>query len=304
MWLIIILYAICASMFTISKSALSFSTPLFFMSFRMLGSGILLFGYLAYEFYRFRQKIAFSWADRLILVQVVLFHVYFAYVFDLWALKKITSIESAFIYNLSPFMAAFFSYLWFGEKMTLKKWLGLSLGFLSLVPVFVGEGFDFSLLFSNWIPKLVTLAAVSSSAYGWIVVRVLMQKGYSTIFVNAFSMFIGGFLALISSLSYEYNLWSPFPVSEWGNFLWYTFLIIIVANIAFYNLYGYLLKFYTATLLSFAGFMCPFFAAIFGWFFLNEPIGLKLLISLFLVCIGLYIFYHEELKQGYVKNLD
>lgn len=315
MFLIVILYAICASMFTISKHALLYSSPLFFMSFRMIGSGLLLLSYFIFDLFRHSSRLfkfgllksLYSWLKSIskywaIIVQVVLFHVYFTYVFDLWALKKITSIESAFIYNLSPFLSAIFSYFWFGEKMNLKKWFGLCLGFFSLAPIFLGHDFNFNLLFINWVPKLLTLLAVASSAYGWVLVRVLVQKNYSPILINGFSMLVGGSMALITSLLFEFNLWNPVPVNDWNKFLYFSILIIVVANIVFYNLYGYLLKYYTATLLSFAGFMCPFFAAIFGWFFLGEPISYKLIISLILVITGLYIFYYEELQQGYVKD--
>ena len=44
----------------------------------------------------------------------------------------------------------------------------------------------------------------------------------------------------------------------------YSFALVIIANIIGYNLYGYLLSRYSATFLSFAGFMTPLFAALLG----------------------------------------
>jgi drug/metabolite transporter (DMT)-like permease len=73
--------------------------------------------------------------------------------------------------------------------------------------------------------------------------------------------------------------------------------MIIIANIIFYNLYGYLLHFYSATWLSFVGFITPLFAALYGWLFLNETIGWAYFISIFIVFWGLYLFYQDELKK-------
>ena len=292
-------------MFTISKWGLAYTEPIFFVAVRMILAGLLLGGYLLVREYYLTQKPSWFkydslknfWSDWGLFAQIVVFHIYLTYICDLCALKSLTSIESAFIYNISPFIAALFSYLWFGEVMTSKKWLGLVLGFGSLLPEFYQTGIASMVALS--VPRLITLVAVISSAYGWIVLRALVKKGYSPIFINGFGMFVGGFIALITSWLTE--PWSPSPVTEWIPFIQATILIIVVANILFYNLYGYLLNSYTATFLSFAGFMCPFFAAFLGRIFLGETLSWNLILSFIIVCIGLALFYHEELRQGYIK---
>lgn len=296
MLLVVLLYIICASMFTISKWGLAFAEPFFFMAVRMIGAGLLLGLYAlfteraTFNFRKFRE-------DASLFLQAILFHIFFTYIFDLYALKSITSIESAFLYNFSPFIAAFFSYWMFREYMTWRKWLGLSIGFVGLLPeLFQGAtGHSESL-----IPKLLTLAAVIASSYGWVVVRALVKKGYSPIVINSVSMIFGGLLALIPS--YYYEVWNPVPVTQWMPFIQAVMLVIVVSNLIFYNLYGYLLKRYTATFLSFAGLTCPLFTAIFGRLFLNETFSWELVISFGFICIGLAIFYSEELKQGYVQT--
>ena len=299
MLLVVLLYIICASMFTISKWGLAYTEPLFFMAVRMIGAGFLLGGYLIIKEWRngppdFKKM----WSDSGLFVQIIIFHIFLTYICDLCALKNITSVESAFIYNLSPFIAAFFSYVWFGESMTAKKWVGLSLGFASMLPEIYHLGPGTLAAYS--VPRLLTLAAVISSSYGWVVLRVLVKKGYSPILINSIGMFVGGFMALVMSFLTE--SWVPSPVTEWIPFIQAIILIIVVANIVFYNLYGYLLNYYTATFLSFAGFLCPFFAAFLGRFFLHETLSWHLIISFITVCIGLVLFYGEELKQGYVQK--
>lgn len=300
MILVIILYVICALMFTISKSALEYSQPIFFMAIRMLLAGILLGGYTLIHAKIKKKELMFDIKqDWRIFAQLTLFHIYLTYICDLCALKYLQTGQSAFLYNLSPFLTALFSYFWFGEIMTTKKWVGLSLGFISLLPaIYNNMRLDSSLFI--FFPVSLTIAAVISSSYGWILVRNLVkERGYSSIFINSFAMFFGGLLALFTSILTE--PWTPTPVTHWVPFLQATALIIIVANILFYNLYGYLLKFYTATFLSFAGFMCPIYTGLLGWLILGEKISFSLIFSFALVTLGLFIFYQEELSQGYTK---
>lgn len=298
MFLILVLYTICASMFTISKAALTYTQPIFYIAIRMMLAGFLLGAYYLIKVIFFGDNFRFSWRDSFLLAQIVLFHIYLTYICDICALKDLTTIESAFIYNLSPFISALFSYFFFGEIMTKRKWLGLAIGFSSLLPdIYSNIGNTMS---ASLVPKLVTLVAVISSSYGWIVMRKLVKdRNYSPIFVNCFGMFVGGFLALGTSWLFE--PWAPSPVTDWYMFMKLTLLIVVVANIVFYNLYGFLLSRYTATLLSFAGFLCPLITTFFGWFFLGEQLTYNIFISLAIVCFGLYIFYKEELKQGYVE---
>lgn len=289
MILVVLLYAICALMFTVSKWALSTAEPIFFMSIRMILAGALLF---LWAFIRenldiktILTKIKEHW---IVFGQLVLFHVYLVYICDLCALKNISSSESAFLYNLSPFVSALFSYILLNERMSYKKWIGLLLGSSSL---FMGFSASFS-----W-PHFLTLIAVLSGSYGWILVKKLVQIGYSPIFINSFAMFSGGLIALVTSRLME--PWSPVPVYDWHSFIKATFLIVVIANIIFYNLYGYLLKKYSATFLSFAGFLCPVFTSLFGYMFLQESISPQLIVSFLLSVIGLFIFYQEELYSNF-----
>ena len=48
-------------------------------------------------------------------------------------------------------------------------------------------------------------------------------------------------------------------------------------------------------MISFTGFIEPFFAAIYAWILLGETVTASFFVSLCIVGIGLYIFYREEL---------
>jgi len=298
MILIAIMYALCAATFTLSKATLSYTEPIFYVGIRMLLAGIVLLG-SSRAWYTVRYMFQLIRRDWRLFSQIVLFHIYIAYVCDLWSLQYITSIESAIIFSLSPFAAALFSYLWFHERMTMRKWIGLALGFISLAPL-IYDAWIHGAQISGILPISAVLVSVFSGAYGWVLVRELVkERKYSPIYVNGCGMLGGGLLALLTSLATE--TWIPSPVSNWPMFLLLTAAMIVVANIAFKNLYGYLLNFYTATLISFAGFTCPLFATFFGWLFLGEPITWDVLYACLVVTVGLTLFHQEELRQGYIK---
>lgn len=296
---IFLLYALCATSFTISKAVLSYSAPIFFVAVRMMVAGTLLCSYLWLR----GSLTSINRKDSFLFLSIVFFHIYFAYIFDVWSLQYMTSFKSSFFFNLSPFITAILSYFMFSELMTVKKLFGMLIGFIGFIPMIMqqapaeemwGELFGFS-----W-PEVVLLAGIISSCLGWITMRKLLKNHhYSPLFVNGIGMFIGGILALITS--YTTEPWTNGgPVSSWLPFIGLTGLIIVACNFVFYNLYGHLLRHYTATLLSFAGATTPLFAALFGAVFLGETVTWHFFVSSIIVGLGLYIFYQEELRQGYV----
>jgi drug/metabolite transporter (DMT)-like permease len=293
---VLLLYALCATSFTISKAVLAYSAPIFFVAVRMIIAGILLLGFVYWR--KINMKIRA--ADTALFMAIVFFHIYFAYVFDLWSLQYVSSFKSAFFFNLSPFITAILAYFFLGESMTRNKWLGLTIGFIGFLPMLLRDvpTEEAVGLFLLSTAEFFLLLAVISSCIGWITMSALLKKGYSPYFVNGFGMLIGGVLAMLNSLRTEGVFGTP--VSEIWPFVGLTLLIIIACNFIFYNFYGHLLHKYTATFLSFAGFTCPLFAALYGLLFLGEQITWHFIVASIIVSFALYLFYREELKQGYM----
>lgn len=294
MILIAVLYALFASSFSMGKVLLQYTTPIFLTGIRMLAGGLIL---LAYQYLSPKHNFYFKKKHLWLFFQIVLFGVYFNYILRFWALQSLTSSKTCFIYNLAPFMSAIYSYYFFREKITHRKILGLAIGFVGMIPILltsssseqtVGEMFFLSL------PELAVIASVALHAYSWVVMRKLIRdKSYSPTLVNGLTMTAGGFLALITSFAYG----EVFPVSNIVPFSGWLAAVVIISNIICYNLYGKLLKKYSATFLSFAGFLAPLFAAFYGWGLLGETITWHFYASSVLVFVGLYLFYKEETKM-------
>jgi len=308
MFLVIILYALFASTFTLGKAVLSYVTPFLFIGIRMLLGGTLLLAY-----YRFiaQKRLSIKKEDYSLFARIIIFHIFCAYTLEYWALEYVTSAKACLLYNLSPFITAIFSYFLYAERLTYRQLLGLLVGFLGFIPILIAqtplEKIAWHVGFLSCY-ELALIASVISSAYGWMIVKKLTHKDYSLVMINGISMTGGGFLALMLSLFTEgvpmiKNVPSAMPwlVEQFGvvgeNLIvlgGYSLVLVLIANIIGYNLYGYLLSRHSATFLSFAGFMTPLFAALLGWIFLDEPVTWHFFATIILVVFGLYLFHEKK----------
>src|SRR3990172_9701700 len=130
MLLVVILYALLASTFIFAKNVLSFAHPCFTIGFRMIIAGMLLLGY--------------QWATGKITIQrshwwfffkASLFHIYFAFILEFWALQYVSALKTTLIYSATPFIGALLSYVLLRERLTWKKICGAVIGIGGLAPV-------------------------------------------------------------------------------------------------------------------------------------------------------------------------
>jgi drug/metabolite transporter (DMT)-like permease len=319
MLLVLLVYFLLSSTFVIGKAALTYAQPIFLIAVRMGLAGILL---LAYLYFFDKKQLKFKKEDLGLFAQIALFHIYLSFVLEFVAYTYVSASKAAFMFNLSPFVTALFAYIFFNERMTGRQWIGMLLGFAGTLPMLMGPGqaaeqASMHIGFLS-LPELCLLGSVVAAAYGWIVMtKLVVNKHYSPIFVNGIGMLCGGFAALLTSFALEkkpllkcvsesMNLNALkqtlnttlfcCTLSDFLIFMGYVLLLILVANIIFYNSYGFLLKKYTPTFLSLVGLLCPLFTAFLGWIFLGEKVTWIFFVSLAVVLLGAYIFYQDELR--------
>lgn len=302
-FLLILLYGLWASIFPYNKLLLTFSSPLFLTGSRMTVAGILL---LVYVFVR-KQSSFFLTQKKIIAISLLaVIGIYATNALEAWGLQYLPAAKTCFIYSLSPFFTAILSYIHHREKITLKKFLGLLIGFLGFFPVLFmqsNSGMDSSRFRIFTIPELSIVGAALCSVYGWILLRRIVKDGpISPLFANGVSMLIGGTLALIHSKIFE--SWNPIPIAidKLSAFIPGIIGVIFVSNIICYNLYGYMLRYFTATFISFTGLLSPIFSSIISWLVLGETLNPILFISTFVIAIGLWIIYKEEIRLGYIRQ--
>ncbi len=316
MFLLVILYMLFASTFTIGKAALAYTTPILFIGIRMSIGGILL---LTYLYFFKRSEWCFNRKDVGLFVQVSFFQYYAAFILEFLSLQWISSSKACLLFNFSPFITAIISFFVLNEYLSRKKIVGLLVGFLGLMPILIAQSPGEELAGTiSWLsfPELMLLGAVFSASYGWIVLKQTQRRGYSTVMINGFTMTAAGIAALITSFIVEgmptivppiscfsrslpwlCQLFGPYGAGI-AMFVIYAIVLIFISNIVCFNLYGYLLSFYSVTFVSFVGFITPLFAALFGWLLLGEKIGWSFIASLIIVFWGLLLFFQEELKAS------
>ncbi len=296
--LVFLTFFIWSTTFAIGRATLLYSPPLFLTGVRMLLAGLILLGFLWVK----KERFGLKRSHLLPLFLLGLSSVYLTNALEFWGLQFLTSAKACFIYSLSPFLSALFSYIQFREKITPRKVVGLSIGFLGFLPVLLSPSGDEGLVATAGglpLPELSLIGATITSVYGWVLLRKLgKEDGLSPMLSNGASMVLGGILALVHSLFVEN--WNPLPVTKWQPFIQGVALMIVVSNLICYNLYGFLLKHFTATFLSFAGLLTPVFAAFFGWLFLRETVSWSFFFSVGVILTGLWLVYAEELRLGYI----
>lgn len=301
--LIVFLQALFAIIFPLGKMALGYAGPFFLVGLRMIIAGIVL---LIYQFFADRKHFVFYKKDFLRLILLALFNIYITNSFEFWGLQYLDSAKACFIYNLTPFIDALISYFMFHEKMTLKKLIGLSIGFLGFIPiVYYQGGAETNIPHIGWFSyaEIAVTIAACTMAIGWIIMRTFSRNpNYSIITVNALSMVLGGSMSMIHSGLVEN--WDPAPYSAFVPMIALTLIIGFLQNIVCYNLYAWLLRRYSSTLISFIGFTGPLFAALFGWILLGEVVTWHFYFAGIIVSVGLTMYYQEELRLGYVMDPD
>jgi drug/metabolite transporter (DMT)-like permease len=300
---VVFMYAAWSSVFALGKWTLEHCPPLFLTGSRMILAGAILLAFLAL---RNRGAFKLNRKQLLSVLLLAILNIYLTNALEFWGLQQMSAAKTCFFYSLSPFFSALFSYLHFGEKMSGRKWAGMWVGFIGFVPVLLMQKGSDELLSSlaifSW-PELALIGASICSVYGWILLRLLVKdQDTSSLMANGSSMLIGGAIALGHSLLIE--TWAPFPVAtgDFPQFAQGILAMTLVSNILCYNLYGHLLKRFTATFISFMGLLSPVFASLNAWIFLGEPFSPIIFASTGIVSIGLWLIYSAELKQGYIQK--
>jgi drug/metabolite transporter (DMT)-like permease len=295
---VIILYMVFPLTFSIGKAGMMYAPSTSFIALRMILGGLFMLGVFAVNY---TGKWKLDLTDAFLFFQAGLFGIYLTYVPEFWALRYLSVAKSALLFVLAPFFTALFSRIHGIETFSNKKILGLAIGMLGFIPIFIfnsGQEASFQSFFSLDLPEIVTIFSVACYAYSWIVIkRLINEKHYSGWLINGITMTFGGLAAGVTAFFFDGWYTGVSPITVWSSFLWYIFLITFV-GIVCYFLYAHLLENFSATLVSFFGFTEPFFAALYGWIFLGETVSWIFFASLFIISAGLYMFYQEELRLG------
>lgn len=295
-------FMLLASGFFVNKLILCTLSPSMLSGLRMLISGLIIL-VVNHKSYRSGtlKRVLEHWKTFL---AITIFSNFIPTLLKAYAIQNMVSSKAAFIGSIDPFVTALYAYILCAERLTLKKWFGILLGFAgALLLTTISSPMEVTLrtfvFFS--LPEIAALASIAMSRLGWILVQKQLRSNiFSPVDVNGIVMTAGGICAFLSI-----PLWQALGSSESFNIigkldlrlsllLLYT---ILIGNLAAYTLYAHLLKHNSSTLMSLAGFTFPVYVSLLGYFILGEPIVPILLESGALMLLGVTIFYYDDLLK-------
>ena len=218
-----------------------------------------------------------------------LFQTFFQYLFFYVGLAHTTGVKGAILTASNTFFAFFISaVIYHQEEMSLRKWLGLIVGFLGVIVVnmsgdingsisLLGEGFMlFSALMSAMSSVLLKKYTKDELAF------TLSSFQFMT---GGVGLFIAGIVIRMCFFRYSFNVSSPIKG---------ILIILVLSGISAiaYSLWGVLLKEYEVSKISVFGFLIPIFGSVFSIIALNEDMKgspLRIIAALILVSVGTYM---------------
>lgn len=255
-------------------------SQLLFAGYRFALAGVLtiLLGSLISRKPLVPKKSSWSSILRLCLVQTVLQYICF-YI----GLANTTGVKSSIIEASNVFLSLLAASLLFRlEKLTLKKVIGCVIGFAGVVLINLnGSGLDASMSF---LGEGMILLSASAYALSSILISRYSQNE-NPVVLSGFQFFIGGILLALLGAVMGGHINSFTPAS--AALLLYMALISAVA----YTLWGILLKYNPIGRVAVFGFLNPLFGVILSALLLhesNQAFSLQGLISLILVCLGIF----------------
>lgn len=290
-------FALFASAITTNKVILQWLSPAFFVGIRMLTAGLLLFIIRAWRSPRMR--ICYLKSDIFTILIISAFTTFIPSLLKAFGIKYMISSKAALIGSLDPFITAIYAYFLWNEKLSVKKLLGMIIGFSGILFLLTSTSPSEEIFQSFWIislPELAVFCSMVISRYGWIMARnMLKNERYQPSELNSLIMITGGIYALIYANVLGVCDFCTIPTSI--NFFALFTYTVIIGNMIGYTIYAQFLKKYNLTLVSLAGLSVPLFVHLYGPFALGESISSHFFIALAIVFTGMYIFYQDEIKS-------
>ena len=272
----IIFILLWSSAFITTKPIVDNSDPFSALAFRFFFVAV---GF--YLFILFQKQSIFVNKKNLFesLISGVFFHgFYLGGVFYSISVGMPTSI-AALIVTLQPILTNIFAVPFLGEKVSLKQWIGVLLGFF-------GASIVLGIDIGNNIPLLGLIATIISLLA--ITLSTIWQKKISNnlpLSVNNFYQAIGGCLFHVLIIIFFTK-----PYIEFTK----TFLIamshqIILVSFGAFTILMFLIKKNSASKTVSVFFLIPATSAFMAWIFLNENLTFMDLVGFLITSIGVYI---------------
>ena len=228
---------------------------------------------------------SFLWPEKRAVKEIIwlsLLQTIIQYFFFYMGLAHTSGVKASIIEAINVFIAILVAgVLFHQEKITSRKIVGCVLGFAGVVLINLNEmNFQFSLAGEGAI-FFSTIAYAFSSVF----VKKFSQK-FNPVMLSAYQFIIGGIVLMAAGCAMGGHITKVTPAGL--GLLIYLAMVSAVA----YSLWGILLKYNPVSKVTVFGFMNPVFGVLLSALLLGETdqaSGMLGLLSLFLVCVGIYV---------------
>ena len=269
-----------------------YEKQLLFAGYRFLLAGIMIFIF----FTLFRQSLKLRKETLMPLFQLGFVQTFLQYLLFYIGLSYSTGMQGAVIAGTASFFQILFAhFLYADDSLSLRKWLGIVLGFGGVLVVNLpkaGAAFQFG------IGEVLLLVAMMASAYGNIMARERSRK-MDVSYLTAYQMLFGSVGLIVA------GGWSAGFVPF--DFDWYT--VSLLLYLAFLSAAGFVLwnnvmKYNKVGKVSMYLFLVPVFGVILSSMFLDEVMHYTVLIGLILVAVGIIIVNRQKENKIEKKKLQ
>jgi len=253
--------------------------PALFGGLRFLTAGLLFLAYLKWKGHAFPQRREFL---DMAIVGIALLAISNGLV--IWAEQWVPSSIAALLVATLPFwMAGFEAALPAGERLTLRKVIGIIIGFSGLVILFLPE-IKTSLDTAYLKGLLAMLFAPLCWAAGSVYSKSRPAKSHPLMGASVEMIVAGIVLLLVGSLFGE---WNRFSFDLEG--LAATAYLIVFGSIVGYGSFVYALAKLPVTKVSMYAYVNPVIAVVLGWLILDERMDWSVVLATAVVLLGVVL---------------
>lgn len=210
----------------------------------------------------------------------------FQYIFFYLGLTYTTGVRGSIINGTGTFFSILLAhFIYKNDKLSFNKVIGCIIGFLGVVLANIGalNGDSFTIKGEGFI-LIASLILSISSIYSK---KISQNKDAYT--VTGYQLLIGGFILSILGYLLGGSL-TNFNIKSISLLIYMAFLSAIA-----FALWAQLLKYNKVSAISIFNFLIPVFGTILSGIILKENIfNVKILISLILVCLGIFLVYRKK----------
>ena len=290
--LFVLLAAVWGSAFMAIKAGLDYFPPVLFAAIRYDVAGVLMLAYAAYATERWRPQTGGEW--RLVLVGGALMIAgYHAFLFV--GETATTSAVAAIVVSTSPILTTGFARVLLpSERLTPVGIAGLLLGLVGVAILSLGKSQAGTVVTPGVVGKLLVFAAAVSFALGSVLTR-RIDADLPIETMEAWSMVLGAVMMHAISLAR--------PTESLAMVEWTTEGVAALAYLSLaasalgFLVYFDLLERLGPIEINLVSYVAPVFAAVSGWFFLNEQVTVAAGLGFLVIFAGFCLLKRRALAR-------